>query len=560
MKNAVIIISQHDIPAAEEIAKTLEEFEVYVFDPLLVDKIKGSTLPEAKLFIWENCLEFPALEKWCHSFAHKMETELDQTVREIIPEVSIRSWQHLNFYYLLAAVRWYTGLWDEVLGMIPRTKVHVFMCDNPAHYYWPSFIPSLMLLQKLKQHGLEFSAYTYGSRPANTDIVPNLCGTSDSEEILVHLPTCIYDDRYIDDELQASGKKVINLQAKYWDVKINASKTIGLVTVSNLDSALLESFRKKIDLFSARILEKIKSLLSPFIATQAYNDRQSQFFTDIYESQLITYYLLEGYFKDSKPSKVIISDHDAGFHGPIYSFAKKHNIPAILIPHSKISHYVEFDYSNLISLSHPIQGNRVSYGDGRRVLNFKLAYPENIVSSSTFPLPLRKIGLVLNSLTTDGIFYTRYAPYLAGIKAINRWCLENDILLTIRCKPGQLIKTILTEETGIDLSVLHDSLNVTMGEFARNCDLCLMYDTPTSAALEFLRNSIPILNPIPEDISWIEGTVTNSSVVPRASVGSILSMLDSFVSDSINLFVFRNSQSCNYLNSFRYAYPLRHFL
>ena len=560
MENAIIIISQHDIPAAVETAKTLESYVVYVFDPLLVDQVQERMLLNARFVIWENCPDYPQHEKSSHAAALTLERELDTAVREILPEVSIYAWQHHNLTCLSAAIRWYTGLWDEVLSKIPESKLHVFMCDNPAHYYWPSFIPALLLLQKLKSVGKAFSAYTYGARQDETDLIPELRGRSEAGELLVHLPTCLYDYNYLNDELQMSGKSVINIQAKHWDVKITSSTTIGLVKRSELDDALPDSFHQKAAIFSRLIADKIDSLLTPFIATPTYRAQQSQFFADIYTSQLAAYYLLEEYFKVRKPSKVVISDHDAGFHGPIYSFAKHHNIPVLLIPHSKVSHYVEFDYSNVISLSHPLQGDQVSFANGKRVLNFKLAYPEKFSGTSLFPAPIRRVGLVLNSLSQEGILFTKLTPYVNGILEINRWCQENHIELKIRCKPGQLIKHVLAEALGFQPDSIADPLYAPLHDFAQSCDICLMYDTPTSAALEFLQNSIPILNPIPEDISWIEGTITSPAIVPRSNVSSILGTLDTFVADPVNLFIFRNTQYSNYVNAFSRAYPLRHFL
>ena len=120
--------------------------------------------------------------------------------------------------------------------------------------------------------------------------------------------------------------------------------------------------------------------------------------------------------------------------------------------------------------------------------------------------------------------------------------------------------TILINEVGLELSELSNALSVSILEFAKSNDLCLMYDTPTTAVLEFLRNSIPILNPIPEDISWGEANIANPRIVPRGSVESILNILDDLVLDSINFHMFRTTQFRDYLNLFNGSYPLRHFL
>jgi hypothetical protein len=136
-ENVLVITSLGDIPAALSVAQTLQQYRVDIFDPTLLERVSASPLKNVRLVHWENCLDYPELERWSHAEAFELEGKLDAAVRDLLPGVSLCSWQHLSFYYLLMALRWYRNLWSEVLEDLPGCKYHVFVCDNPSYFYLP---------------------------------------------------------------------------------------------------------------------------------------------------------------------------------------------------------------------------------------------------------------------------------------------------------------------------------------------------------------------------------------------------------------------------------------
>ena len=563
MENALVIIHAEDIPAAEEIAKSLAEYTVYTCDPILIDKIAASSLNNAELFTCGNCPEYSHLDRWSHSAAYALEKKIDVAVQVLAPEVSLSSWQHLNHYYLFMSIGWYASLWDEFLKGKETKKIHVLICDNPAHYYWPSFVPALLLMEKMKAKGVAFNAFVYGKRQDDTDVIPDFRLDGENpvrHDIVAHLPTCMYDHAYFNQELKASGNGILNVRSKYWDTPVDATATIGLVRIKDVSSNLPAGLQERHDTIAACILDSLIILLKPYIGSHDYLTRQSAYIVSLYKSQLITHFMLEEYFKEQKPSKLLISDHDFGFHGPLYSFVKNHQIPVVIIPHSKIIHTMEFGCDNSIALTHPIQGESFSDCNSRRVRSFDLAFPENFSGSTAFPERVRRIGLLLNALSLEGVLFCAHSLYVAGIVKIDQWCRQHGVELSIRCRPGHSLMKILEDEIGIHPNSLRAALSVPLVDYAKGVDLCLMYGTPTTGALEFLKQSIPILNPVPKGLSRLEGCFANTRVVPRGSVENILDTLDTFTADTSNFFLFRTNQFNNYVSSFSDARPLRDFL
>lgn len=563
MKNTIAIINAGDISPAVQIAKDLPSYTVYLFDPVLVDMATASGLQNIKLIAWDNCPLYDELDADARATAFALEAELDMAVRDIVPDVSIAAWQHLNLYYLFMMLKWYSGLWNGLGNKLVGTQAHIFICDNPATYYFNSFIPSVLLLWYLKSHGIEFSGYTYGATDDVSLSIPDLSGVNEDghiEQMLTHLPTCWYDVNYFHQEIKASGKQIINIEAKHFNIPVPAHKTLSLVNANDVFPGLPEPLRDTIDAFLQRVVETLDRYLAPYIVVGSYRERQVQHLGTLYRCQLLTYYQLNQHFEHSKPSKILLSDHDTGFHGPIVSFARKHFLPILLLPHSKISTDVEFEYRNITALTHPIQGREISDAGGKSVFNARLLYPETFSGSSLVGKGIKTVSFLLTAYSLNGVCFSRWASYIEGIRRIVAWSEENGIELKIRCKPSYSLFHLLAAEIGCDKTILYKNMAESMEQHVASCDLCLMYDSPTSADLYFLKNSVPILNLVDRPLTPNELAMCNPLVVPRESVGAGLRRLDGFKSDPVCFAAFRNAQFRNYIQLFQGARPLRSYL
>jgi len=566
MKNSILILNAQDIPAAFVITKDLENYQSYVFDPTLLDKAIEAGFTNCEFIDWQNSINYSDLYDECRNTAFEIEQKLNEWIHELVPEVSIKSWQHLNISYILQAIRWYSKFWPDVLPSFEHHKVHVCFCDTSAQYYYASYIPALLLMQTLNGLGIEFKAYTYPKIQDVANLVPALKPSSTVSlciDTLVHIPTCFYDLNYFNQELLASGKTILNLQAKYFDVSNSAIFTsIGLSTDEEMLAYLSDTVQKQVEAFFEKLVEALHSILIPYITAPAYSIRQATHIASLYKAQLVTYHLLEAGFKLNKPKKILLSDHDAGFHGPIVTFAEKHSIPVLMVPHSKGSEDIEFSYSGITSFNHAIiQSSEILNAKGKRVNSFKLNYPENFSTSSQIIIPLRKICLLLNGLALNGVMVTNYSDYMAGIKKIIEWCERHNIELIIRNRPSGAITTLLNKNFNLDINDLRNKTNSQLNTFIEEgIDLCLMYCAPTTGAIHFLNRSIPILNPITQILAKKEEQTMNRDIVPRNTVERIIELLDLFIIDETSLQDFRIKQFISYINQFKDAQHLRNFL
>ena len=560
MENILIILNSKEIEPALRLTADMESYRIYTHDPHLIDHIRIRGLKNVEFFNWENCIGFPECEKSALDTALLVEARLAASAKVFFPEMSIQAWQYPPLVHMYLVLKWFSGLWRD----FPKRKTDkyfVFVLDNPSILNLWSYLPSVLLLELLNANGFEFSAFSYGGKPAEQVMIPNLIGKHQGDcGLLTHIPTCVYDFVYFNEELAATGKPVINLESSHSNVPVFGSNSIGLADVEELIPALPEDLRGKMENFTKRIHDDLSELIGVYIKSPAYRDRQAQQIARVYRSQVAFYFLLQQYFHQTKPAKIIISDHDAGIHGPLISFAQDNGIPVVMLPHSKRTNDIPYDYEDITCLTHPIQGASISNGNGKPVRNFRLSFPEALSGSTVFPPKIENICLILNELCCTGVYYTRINPYLDGIRRISAWCSENKVTLSIRCKPSMPFITLLTTATGIEISSLFNSMTGPMTEFTKGKDLCLMYDAPTSGIVEFLRASVPVLNPVPEPLSPSEASTVHTDLVPRGSIEEILGQLDSFMKDRANFLKFRNAQFGNYVSAFKDAQPLRAFL
>ena len=548
MQHVLIILSNLDIPGAASMAARLRSCRAVCFDPCLVDELHAGGLADAEYLDFPGGPAFPDMHNGAREEALAIERELLDVAQHLLPGVTNFSWLHLNWYYLLIACRWYGPLGQYIAAnkqaLFGAAKPVVFINDNPAMFFWPSFVPALNVLEALARAGIEFDAFTYEQRADETGVMPMLVELGEQRgqrwDLLTHLPTCMHDVPLLNEELAASGRRVINLKSKYWDVPVSAAHhDMGLARTQDLKHRLTEASQAALGELLERMRGVIDARLSTHIPSESHRARQAEQLVRLYDGQFVTYWLLKEYFDGRPPRKMLLCDHDAGFHGPLVSYAQVQNIPVLFFPHSKTIADIQFGAQHVSCLTHPIQGEPLNDATGQRVKVYPMAFAETLTCSTATPPGLRKIGLLLNSVSLNGVMVSHWAPYIQGVRDIAEWCRARGIELDVRCRPGHTLFQQVGAATGIAAETLAAGLRRPLSDFVAGIDLCLMYDAPTTAELELLRNNVPLLNPVPEPLAKYEAVIANTAVIPRAPVAEILFRLDGMVSDPANLHAFQ---------------------
>jgi hypothetical protein len=380
MRETVLILHADAIAGAQQICAGLQDYDIYLFDPGLGDAVAASGLRNVELVTGLGGPPYHLMDRDAQEAAFALEAELDLAQRECGTGISIFGWQHSSWYYLLLTLRWYTNLWERHGSRLQRRRIHLLVNDNPAGFQSNSFLPALPLISYLQDNGIAFKTYEYGAAGAPEYLVPDLSGDvpdGESDYILTHLSGCFGDIGYFGDEISAAGKPVINLESKDRDVVLPGSQQVGVTDVQNVAADLSPELQDQLDQFTWTLHEAVERLLVPHIKLADFRARQVDHIVHQYRAQLVAYYELQRFFEDTVPSKLLLSEHDRGFHGPLISFAEDRSLPVVMLPPAKVGSDIELTYGSILVLTHPMQG-RVIYNPNRRAVRaLPISYAEH---------------------------------------------------------------------------------------------------------------------------------------------------------------------------------------
>lgn len=564
MNNIIIVSVKPDIPIALNLYSQISDAEIWVFDPNFLDDLDAAGMHYGKFIDCIHGIDLVNYSKNAERQTILIEKEIGLELEKLIPETEDCHWQYFNLFHQLFAINSFSTLWDKLLMERQSAKFHILIHDTPAQYYSPSFWPSLLLLERLNALNIDFSAYSYNRSDSTTQLIPtgnNFSADSGRHHAFVHLPTSIYDAKFFEEEINSATSSVLNFQSMHWDVPFSSLRTVSLCASDEALAQLPLATQQSIADTTVTINDILLKTFGTHIRTEAYIVRQANFLAKQYEAQMIFYFSLIKVFSSFPPRKIILSNHDAGLLGPFTSFAKKYNVPIVLLPHAKIFNWsIANSHSNATVLTHPLQGGLVTDLRGKRIVSHSVSYPESQSNSSAPVNSLKTVGVVLNSFSGDGYVLLDTAEYSQGLKKILSWCKKHDIQCRPRVKPAGKCMSWLIDAIGFDRSELIMNAQSVIADFSQDCDICLMYDCPTSGAIEMLRNSVPTINTIFRALCPQEAAIVNTQIVPRETIEETLQRLEFYRTNPNELFIFRNKQFAQYVASFGESLPLRMFI
>lgn len=569
MEEIIIVLSKADIQPAVQVYEKLEKGVVWVFDPNLLDSVFMAGLANSKFIDRNLDLHIDAHVKRAQNEAEAFEHKLDAAIVKNFPAIVGMHWQFLNFVQQLFLLNSFTTLWNNLLESHSDTKFHIFIQDVPARFSAPSFWPALLLLERLNANNIPFEAYAYNHLSNFTQLIPvggEFLNSTTPAEAFVHLPTCFYDARYFESEINTRYNRVLNFASMdnaplVWNIPFPSFPTAELLPVDEVILNLPTEQQHCI----AETTEALKIILVQiylgYARTESYVIRQAEYTTNQYKAQIVFYLLLNKNHTAIAPQKLIISNHDAGFHGPLVSYASLHAIPIVILPHSKVFNFpLSIPISNAIALTHPLQEARIEDVNGHDFTTHLVSYPERRTIESKPKHILKTIGLILNDISAGGNVWINTKEYLLGLKKIISWCSENNVVVKVRVRPGGASLSWLLKELNIPPAELISHASGAIADFGLQCDICVMYDCPTSGMIDLLRNAIPVTNAVYRPLSQWELGISNVKIIPTESVEQLLRRLTEYRNSEDQLFLFRTQQFSQYTSAFDKSLPLRMLL
>jgi len=563
MSEFLVLTHRLDIPVAARLSAQHPGARRVVVCPHLADRCQAEGLPV-------HLLKLPGSEvpwvsyRQARTVARGIQQQIDAQLAHFDPLAPGCDWLQLDLFYACYTLMGFAAIWERAIAQHPDARWLVPVPDAPFRYGSHSFLPALTLLERLGAAGRPMRAYSHSLPPWEPDVLPDLgpALADGPPDLLSHLPTCFYDAKHFEQAMLGSQRRCLNLPSPYYDVGLTQVPSLALVPAAQVEAGLPAQVIDRIDTVADAVGQTLGVALGRLMASPRFLVPQVQAMVGRLRRQMVFGASLAQHLDAQPPRTLLLSNHDASLHGPLFSFARRHRCKVLLVPHSKFFNapVPAAPGLDIHCLTHPVQGVPVQDPAGRAVSSSALAFPEAMQWAVRPPRPLKTLGVLLSGVSYSALCCADLDRFVAGLRQVLDWCAAQGVLCRIRCKPSEPMIGLLTDSLGLPIERLLADMGGSLNDFATACDLCLSYDIPTSASVDLLRLGVPTLHALVRPLLAEEAALMDTAIVPRAMVPEVLIQLQPLAADARHLWTFGRNQFLAFARAWSGALPLDHFL
>jgi len=570
MTHRILALHRTDLVPATQLASQLVRSEpgsapplVTVLDPVLQHQADVMGLPAVHLLRLANAGMAMEVGARAAAATRLLCARSDALMARLIPQARGAAWCSHWMKILHCTVQWYTMVAPLVGQALQGQTVHLMLPEQPLRYGFHSFVPGLVMHQGLRDAGVHTQLFANPLPGWDALRVPDLTTAPQGAavELLCHLPTCFYDAPLFCQEVLASGRPALALPSQFFDVETPGLARCAMAGNDALADRLSPTQRADLDQVLDAVMVLLSDACSVLVDSPGRMQRQVVAMVDAFRANALLYFELQRHFGDRPPATLLISNHDAGLHGGLLSYARRHALRTVVVPHSKVFNFAQHSYGHdMLCLTHPLGRRETIDLDGCELPSALLDFAKPLHSAAAAPKPLASLGVVLNSVSGYGLCMQELDGYTAGLNTLLAWCREHGVDCRIRCRPTESSCQMLAEALAVPLDELHRHQLGSLVEFGEGCDLLLGYDVPTSGVFDLLHAGLPVMQTLCRRLAPEEYRIVDDALVPMLSVAQTLQRLAEFHADELQLWQFRRTQFEQQLQAGAAARPLRSYL
>jgi len=570
MTDRILALHRADLDAAAQLLAQLrasgdvdDSAVVTVFDPVMHTYAVLNGHSRVQLIPLPFCDVSTGATPRAWSATRSLCAAVEKVLVDELPAAAGAAWcgHWLQFVHLVS-LGW-QSIALHVAQRLKGDRIHVLLPDSPYAFGFHSFLPGVVVSDVLRSAGLDVKLYGSGLPPADAPLLPDVQpsdGTA-APDLLVHLPTCFYDVATFVEEVQASGRRALVLPAQFYDVPTDGLPRCAMVAPAVLATRLPDVELACIDRLLGRLADLLGRQLAPFVPAAGLLQRQVAALLEGFRHNALVFFSLEQALGQRPPRALLLSNHEGGFHGALFSFAHRHAARLVLVPHSKIFNVpVKSRGHDVLCLTHPLQAGDVFDLNGDRLSTAYLDFRAPLQHSGAPPRQLATLGIVLNSLSDTGMVVPDLQAYVDGLRRLLHWCSAHRVACRIRSRPNGSALVMLSAALGVTPESLADQQCGSITDFGSGCDLVIGYDTPTSGLFELLAQGMPVVQGLCRRLGLEEWTIVDHHVVPQHHVAPLLAELEAWHADPLALWRFSRDQQARLAARRAAALPLRHWL
>ncbi|MEL4178526.1 hypothetical protein [Roseateles sp. PN1] len=564
MSEIVVVVNRFDLPIAATLLSQ-RDAQVLVADPLLQNHAQAQGMAAPLLEPGLDAHAYLRAFRQAEQAALQLNRALAPLLEHWAPNAAAAAWSSHRTLQMFSTLFCYRDIWKHVVPAHAQRSWHVLLPSNPHDYGVHSFLPGLTLVDALQAAGISHTAYGYDCPGADAFVLPDLRQLPAEMDLLCHLPTCFHDAAYFGEELHASGLRCGILSSQRYDVALPGHTATGLIDLATVAAELGAEGRARIDALEVEIKEVLLSHLRPHILQRSFLLKQIDSLWEVLALQGLFYLWLEQRLGAKPPAQLLISNHDATVHGALMSFAQNHGMKITVIPHSRVHNsLLKTDGLKPVCLHHGMQDGPVLDLSERVLPSRRLSYPgawqAPQVLAQVEAKPFQTLGLILNGISGNGVCVVDFDQYIADIDHIRSWAKARGIQFKLRVRAAETPIGLVGERLNIPAQELLQHAQGSLLDFARGCDVCVGYDSPTSGLQDLIREGVPSLQIDRRPLSRLEWSIIDARIVPRYAMSEGLERLGFMHANPAEFQAFAQRQHEAGLASQLGAQPLRHWL
>jgi hypothetical protein len=402
-------------------------------------------------------------------------------------------WDHvpLRLFFLRALVARYLG--EACEALFPETSVGLLRPRKPQQFYFDSYVSTDAFTAgrerwRIIGHYDEVAHWVPDASSACFDF-PWIAEQARAGKVhaLLHLPTVYAHLQHYMVQILQRYPQVTELPSPFWDIPLTRERR----QLLPLRLLAPEWVDERCAVYRARAANVLDTALTDLLPQPEPRRLQVDLIADQCYLQAVNYLGLLSALKGTQP-RLIVTEHDTGAVGPLFSVAERLGSAITVVPHSSyptqpLPHEVKVTAIERDGFASPV---RSVWGARVNTRPIRLT-PHR-------PMPLRKeaktVCLLLNSLASYGISYINLAGLAEFHKGLAEVCLQRGVKLVVRLKPGAACLPVAAGALGIAPQVLQSITELPLGQLAEAADLCISYGELTSAVIEFFENGSYVMH------------------------------------------------------------------
>ena len=537
--DAVLVLQRSDVACIEQQRERFAGVPLLCIDPGILDAVGQAGLPDYQL----RRLEVPAsISSKAYTQALALASSIDMALtaerQRLWGGEALHGWDQSLLYLTLQRAFTQQALGRAVEQTFPEARLGLLRPGNPALFHWDAMLYADIVGADTARWGV-VARYPQGRtwNPAVLDLLPDTAAMQVQLETLVgaagpvaltHIPTCFYDARTFATAIESAFQHSVDVASAYCDVPVRRQ---GAPALRPLQPGDLDERSLRYQERARRILFEAWRALVPNLPAL---EQQVEALARRCLLQAVTFNGLRqtlARWPQNKPMQMVISDHDVGFHGPLFSAAAERGMPITVLPHSAYPTSVMPHGQRVTVVERDGVGVPV-----RTVLGAPVA-----CRAVRFRAPVeavargrpQRVCLLLNTMLAEGISHVEIFALMGFHRQLAALCAQHGVSLVVRAKPGAPALGVLSGALRVPAAELSAAVQQPLEEAARQADICVAFGEPTSATSAFLDAGSYLIHVSQQDwpLDYLITTPLRGSVMPSFSCEGALAHLQRLLSE-----------------------------